>query len=295
MLPRPVKRLLRPFARAVRAVPGIGDLPGIRPPRPRAARFAPDAKRRKLDRIRPLLRTDLPIAETANHFDALSPELRKQFNIVDTDNVSANAYDPTALAVIRRHEDGLVLDCGAGLRTEYYHNVVNFEIVPYSTTDVLGVGECLPFKDNSFDAVFSLAVLEHVRDPFACAREIARVLKPGGELYCVVPFLQPLHGFPHHYYNMTHQGLRNLFEPHLHVEKQDVLPSGHPIFSLTWYVRLWAAGLTGKARSDFLRMRLGDLLGDAAEMLNLPAVTELPPAVNLELASATALFARKAA
>jgi hypothetical protein len=26
-----------------------------------------------------------------------------------------------------------------------------------------------------------------------------------------VPFLQPLHGYPHHYYNMTGEGLRNLF------------------------------------------------------------------------------------
>jgi SAM-dependent methyltransferase len=291
----PVKRLLRPIVHAARLVPGVRGLPGIRPRRPRAAKFPPEAKRQKLDRIRPLLRDDLPITETADHFDALTPDLRRQCNIVPTDNVSANAYDEKALDVIRRHQDGLVLDCGAGLRTEYYPNVVNFEIVPYPTTDVLGVGECLPFQDGSFDAVFSLAVLEHVRDPFACAREIARVLKPGGELYCVVPFLQPLHGFPHHYYNMTHQGLRNLFEPHLLVEKQEVLPSGHPIFTLTWYVRLWAAGLSGRTRKEFLDLRLGDLLGDGTEYLDLPAVTDLRPETVLELASATALFARKPA
>jgi SAM-dependent methyltransferase len=295
LLPHSLRRLLRPAARVARAVPGVRSLPGVRRQGPRPAPIAPEAKRRKLDRIRPLLRTDLSITETAGHFDALTPELRRQFNIVDTDNVSANNYDEIARALIEKYADGLILDCGAGLRTVYHDNVVNFEIVPYPTTDVLGVGECLPFRDNSFDAAFSFAVLEHVRDPFACAREIARVLKPGGELYCVVPFLQPLHGYPHHYYNMTHQGLRNLFEPHLVVEKQDVLASGKPIFTLTWFLRQWAAGLKGAARSEFLQMKVGDLIGDPIEMLSSPVVTNLPAAVNFELASATALCARKAA
>ena len=79
-----------------------------------------------------------------------------------------------------------------GRRAVYFDNVVNFEIVPYDTTDVRGVGEELPFRDASFDAVVSIAVLEHVKDPFRCAREIARVLKPGGELICAVPFLPAL-------------------------------------------------------------------------------------------------------
>lgn len=38
----------------------------------------------------------------------------------------------------------------------------------------------LPFPDDSFDFVFSTAVMEHVLDPGGALREIARVLKPGG-------------------------------------------------------------------------------------------------------------------
>ncbi|HEX3450908.1 MAG TPA: methyltransferase domain-containing protein, partial [Isosphaeraceae bacterium] len=65
--------------------------------------------------------------------------------------------------------------------------------------------------DDAFDAVISVPVLEQVRDPFTAAKEITRVLKPGGKLFCCVRFLQPFHGYPNHYYNMTHVGLASLF------------------------------------------------------------------------------------
>jgi SAM-dependent methyltransferase len=63
--------------------------------------------------------------------------------------------------------------------------------------DVVGVGEELPFADEFLDTVISNAVLEHVKDPFRYEREMAHVLKPGGELFCAVPLLQPVHGYPH--------------------------------------------------------------------------------------------------
>ncbi|MEO6263600.1 MAG: class I SAM-dependent methyltransferase [Luteimonas sp.] len=252
-----------------------------------------DVKKRKLQRIAPLLREDMPNVLTPVCYDFLTDDLRARFNIVDTDAVSANHYDGYALELIRRYDGGMVLDCGAGKRPVYFDNVVNFEIVDYDTTDVRGVGEVLPFKDETFDAVISIAVLEHVKDPFACAREIARVLKPGGQLMCCVPFLQPLHGYPHHYYNMTHSGLGNLFSDRLEIDKQVVYESVLPIWSLTWILRSWAEGLNGKAKEDFLRLRVADLMQNADAYLDAPWVKGLAAEKNLELASATVLFAHK--
>ncbi len=252
-----------------------------------------EAKKRKLERIRPLLRTDMGCVETPVFFDFLTAQLRAQFDIVDTAAVSSHGYDRYALDIVAKHEAGLVLDCGAGRRPEYFDNVVNFEIAAYETTDVRGVGEALPFVDDAFDAVLSLSVLEHVKDPFRCAGEIARVLKPGGALMCCVPFLQPLHGYPHHYYNMSAQGLRNLFQDHLAIDDVTVFAGTVPLWSLAWILRSWAAGLSGRTREDFLQMRVSDLMGDPVSHLDQPFVRELSNEKNLELASATVLFAHK--
>lgn len=263
----------------------------------RTLRFAPsiisDAKRGKLERIRRLLRGDMEYIETSKGYDFLTEDLRSEFNIIDTDSVSSNPYDDHAMELVNRYETGLVLDCGAGRRPKYFDNVVNFEIADYETTDVRGVGEVLPFVDNAFDAVLSIAVLEHVKDPFSCAREIARVLKPGGDIMCCVPFLQPLHGYPNHYYNMTSQGLENLFSDGLIVDRIEVTESVLPIWSLTWILRSWVDGLKGETKNDFKQMTIGELLGSADEYLDMPFVKELPKEKNLELASATVVFAHK--
>ncbi len=45
----------------------------------------------------------------------------------------------------------------------------------------------LPFADDSFDAVFSHALLEHLKEPVKAAIEMKRVLKPGGMIGVCTP------------------------------------------------------------------------------------------------------------
>lgn len=253
----------------------------------------PKRQNEKIARIGPLLDLSLPHRRLATKFDFLTDALRAETHVTTTSAESRNPYDEDVMALIDAERDGLILDCGAGHRPVYFDNVVNYEIVDYDTTDVIGVGERLPFLAESFDGVISIAVLEHVRDPFRCASELVRVLKPGGRLLCCVPFLQPEHGYPHHYYNMTRQGLRALFENSLTIEDHRVVRSALPVWSLTWFVRSWARGLPDQARATFLDLRLADLLAEPAELLDQPWVRELSVDANFELASATMLYGRK--
>ena len=50
-----------------------------------------------------------------------------------------------------------------------------------------GVGELMPFNDNSFDLIVSSSVIEHVQDVRMVISECNRVLKDGGILYLVFP------------------------------------------------------------------------------------------------------------
>ena len=249
------------------------------------------AKMRKVGRI---LRTDMPCLQRGLKRDYLSDALRASARIIDTDAVSAHPYDSYAEDLIGEFPNGIVADCGAGRRPTYYSNVVNVEIVDYDSTDVIAVGEALPFKTGSVDAVISVAVLEHVRDPFRCAAEIVRVLKPGGKLLCVVPFLQPEHGYPHHYYNMAPQGLRALFDDGLCVDDHKVVESTLPVWTLTWLLKSWSAGLSGPALSAFRQLTVGQLAdSEPPQLLSQSWVADLSTAKNFELASATVLFAHK--
>ena len=151
----------------------------------------------------------------------------------------------------------------------------------------------MPFKDQSFDAVLCLNVLEHVTNPFEVAQEIIRVLKKQGELYCVVPFLQPLHGYPEHYYNMTREGIINLFNQQLEISNSFVYKSGHPIHSLRWIIESWSNGLPDDIRERFLDLRIADLLDDPYLQLEKDYAKCLDSEKVKELASTNSIIAQK--
>ncbi len=212
---------------------------------------------------------------------------------IDSPKLNDEINSPLVLNLIEQFKNGLILDNGCGLRNEYYDNVVNFEIVDYPTTDVLGIGEKLPFKSDVFDAIFSLSVLEHVKNPFECVQEINRVLKPGGILYVAVPFLQPFHGYPDHYYNMTSSGLKNLFSGKFEIIECSVPLAGLPIWCLSWFLNSYIRGLPEPVADRFKKMQVSELLNDPREYLDKDFVKQLSPKANEELACVNYLLGKK--
>jgi hypothetical protein len=74
-----------------------------------------------------------------------------------------------------------------------------FDIYPDANTDVVGDAHALSLyfpKDTKFDAIFSLAVLEHTAMPWMIALEINKLLPVGGLSFHNVPFTCPLHETP---------------------------------------------------------------------------------------------------
>ena len=70
---------------------------------------------------------------------------------------------------------------------------ITLDVDPETHPDVVGDAHKMPFPDASFDAVLHIYVLEHLHHPQTAMGEIYRVLKPGGHLLGVVPFIHPYH------------------------------------------------------------------------------------------------------
>lgn len=99
---------------------------------------------------------------------------------------------------------GRVLDLGCGPKDQKVpieYLGYRYLGVDYSSkvADFLADAHSLPFKENSFECVFSYAVLEHLHNPFVAISEIERVLTDGGIYIGSVSQGEPFHeSYFHH-------------------------------------------------------------------------------------------------
>jgi SAM-dependent methyltransferase len=138
--------------------------------------------------------------------------------------------DPFHTALYQRLEEtarslpanAVVLDAGAGecphstlfAHTRYVKldRGIGDHTWDYSRIDVQGDVCELPFRDGVFDAVVNIQVLEHIKEPGVCVAEMARVLKPGGQLILTTVQDWEIHQHPNDFFRYTRYGLEYLFE-----------------------------------------------------------------------------------
>ena len=80
----------------------------------------------------------------------------------------------------------------------------------YSKLDAIADLTALPFRSDVFDAALHIVTIEHLRDPGAALREMARTLAPGGILLVAAPHEWEVHQAPHDYFRFTRYGLQHL-------------------------------------------------------------------------------------
>lgn len=157
--------------------------------------------------------------------------------------------------------DKLYLDIGCGLRLQHRENILYVEVYPSLSADLIIPPTCLyPIADESLDGIGCFAVLEHTRKPWLVVEEMQRMLKPGGRVFIDWPFLQPVHGYPSHYYNATREGLVAIFVDNgfdINVAKTG--PHQTPDHTITWILSHLLDALPDPQRKKLGKMPLEEV------------------------------------
>ncbi|MFO3797434.1 MAG: methyltransferase domain-containing protein, partial [Anaerolineales bacterium] len=121
--------------------------------------------------------------------------------------------------VHRQPDEAIILDVGAGhgdfAALFAGRNYLSLDIVPYPEIDlVCDLTECIPFRENTFDMIVLMNVLEHVYRFHELLAACSYLLKPGGVLVIAVPFLLKVHQIPFDFYRYTHYALEEMARQH---------------------------------------------------------------------------------
>jgi SAM-dependent methyltransferase len=148
--------------------------------------------------------------------------------------------------------DGILLDIGCGEMP--YRNLImsHGKVKKYigldlefgsvhdtSVADLHWNGISIPLNDTSVDCIVATEFLEHINNADAIAKEMYRVLKPGGVILFTVPFIWPLHEVPHDEYRYTPFSLKRIFDG-ANFQKANLQALGGWNSSLAVMLGLWA-------------------------------------------------------
>lgn len=108
----------------------------------------------------------------------------------------------------------LDIGCGQSQFQNLYieHDLCGIDFIPYKGANIVAdLNRSLPLLDGVCDVAILSNVLEHVYEPQVLLREVYRVLKPGGVVLLVVPFMIKLHQKPYDFFRYTNFALERMF------------------------------------------------------------------------------------
>lgn len=112
-----------------------------------------------------------------------------------------------------------------------------------SRIDVLYDGKKIPFADKTFDKIVCFEVFEHLEDPDTSLREIARVMRNGGELFITTPFIYGEHEIPFDFQRWTSFGITNLLQKyHFRIIKIEKLNSNFGTIAQLFFDEVFPRG-----------------------------------------------------
>ena len=142
-------------------------------------------------------------------------------------------YDPWVHRLIFQSllDNQIVLDIGSGSMAIDDPCIIRMDVTLSPYVDLVADAHYLPLLPESVDYIFSLAVFEHLYNPFQAAKSIYQALKDGGFIYHECNFLYAYHGYPHHYFNASLQGMEQIFADFVPLKK-GVAPYQMPSFAM---------------------------------------------------------------
>ena len=92
------------------------------------------------------------------------------------------------------YEHGPYLNVDFTAEDFFYQNGRQRKVeIPGKAINIVALGDDLPFKDNTFDYVFTSHVMEHFFDPIKAIKEHLRVIKKGGYLVYIIPYVDVIY------------------------------------------------------------------------------------------------------
>ncbi len=161
------------------------------------------------------------------------------------------------LDIIKKTENNKILVIGGATRGSGTNKLWENKLIDITSIDLVGTDNVdyivdahyLPFKDETFAAVWIQAVLEHVVSPESVVKEIFRVIKNDGVVYSEIPFMQQIHMGKNDFTRYTGSGHRFLFKEFKTI---DIGTNGGPGVSLAWSLKYFIWSLTNEKIANYL-------------------------------------------